>query len=176
LKKLIGILLLLCLIVPVAGTFTWLHLHKKAVRKEVKKELIAGIDKNELVILTFTKNEADAELKWEHSKEFEYQDQMYDVIETKVTENSITYWCWWDHKETKLNKQLTSLLTQILGTDHQKKENQQKLLHFYQSLYLNKTYDWKSKNIATAISHDKSGSFKEITIPFSPITPPPKVS
>jgi hypothetical protein len=135
LKKFIGIFLLLCLIVPFTGTVSWLNYQKKKVRNQIKHEIITGIDKSELVQLTFTIEETTSQLKWKHSKEFEFNHQMYDIVEADTTENTIIYWCWWDHQETKLNKQLTKLLAQFLGNDTQNKETKIRFANFYQTLY-----------------------------------------
>lgn len=100
--------------------------------------MIAGIDKKELAILKFTVDEAQTKLCWEHSKEFEYDGEMYDVVETQVTRDSVLYWCWRDHEETRLNKQLDDLVAQALGNNRQHKENQEKLIDFCKSLYCSK--------------------------------------
>lgn len=175
-KNLIGIFLLICLVVPIAGSFTWLHFHKKNLRKEVKQELIAGMDKSELTVLKFYKEEVNTLVKWEHAKEFEYQGQMYDVIETQINGNIITYWCWWDHKETHLNKQLNELLTQIMGNNQQKKEKQQKLLHFYQSLFVQKPLTFHFKNYTSESPLYCLFLCHKSSYTFSPLSPPPRRS
>ncbi|PVW17150.1 hypothetical protein [Marixanthomonas spongiae] len=136
-KKYISTLLLLCLLLPSAGTYLWLSLHKITLKKELKHNLIAGIDKEELVLLKFSKAEIDEKLRWEHSKEFEYKGQMYDVVETKKTIDSISYWCWWDYEETKLNRKLNKILLGVLDDDSQTKEQHKRLTKFYRSLFFN---------------------------------------
>ena len=98
--KLTGIFLLLCLVVPIATTFTFLHFHKKQIRREVKRKIIAGIDKNELILLRLSEIESQTKLNWKHSKEFEFNQQMYDIVETEVKGDTIYYWCMRDTKET----------------------------------------------------------------------------
>ncbi len=134
-KNLIGISLLICFIIPFAGTYSWLHYQKRSVRKKIKHEIIAGIEKEELVQLTFTLDETKNELKWKHSKEFEYKNQMYDIVEADTSGNTINYWCWWDHEETKLNKQLMALVDNFLN--HHPKKNKQKTQfeNFYKTLF-----------------------------------------
>ena len=132
--KCTSLFLLLCLVAPLAATFTLLHYQKRQVREAVKRQILAGVDQKELVLLKFTKKETEAHLRWEHDREFEYQGQMYDVVETIVKRDSIYYRCWWDHAETKLNKQLDELLASVLSADPQRNERQKRLFHFYQSL------------------------------------------
>ena len=174
-KKLTSILLLLCLILPFVGTVSWLNHQKKQIKRQVKHQIIAGIDKSDLVLLSFTKEEAE-QLKWKHSKEFEYKDGMYDIVEADTTNNTITYWCWWDYKETKLNKQLTKLLTQFLGNDTKNKETKTRLAQFYHSLYQTKHIPWKADLIAKEVNNDTAYRFNYTSLYFPPLTPPPNYS
>jgi hypothetical protein len=133
--KITGILLLLCLIAPIASTFTWLQCKKVLVRKAVKRQIMAGIDKNELVLLKFTRKESQTKLRWEHAREFEYKEEMYDIVKTETRGDTIYYWCWWDRVETALNIQLRNLVIIALNNDPQNKENQLRLSNFLKSLY-----------------------------------------
>ena len=169
-KKNIGIFLLLCLLLPSAGTYVWLTFHKKNLKKEVKHKLIAGIDKEELVLLKFSKAEVDKKLKWEHSKEFEYEGQMYDVVETKTTKDSISYWCWWDYEETKLNQKLNKIFIGVLGEDNQTKEKQKRLTNFYLSLFIHKKPIW---NFYTSEIDRQKEEISYFTIHYKSISFPP---
>ena len=123
------------MLVPFTGIYLWMQYQKKLIRKEVKIKLINSIDKEELVMLTFTRYEITTKLKWDHSKEFEYQGKMYDIVEVNTKDDTIFYWCWPDHKETKLNKQLNKLIAQALGNNQQNKEKHKRFQNFYKSLY-----------------------------------------
>ncbi len=120
---------------PVATTFVVLHAQKKQIKREVKWRMIAGIDRDELELIKLTREEAAEELEWEHSKEFEYRGEMYDIVETVVKGDSIFYWCWWDHEETRLNKQLGELLTFAYSEDSTNQRNKERLSIFYKSVY-----------------------------------------
>lgn len=115
--------------------YFWLQNEKSQVRKEVKSQLTRSIDKKFLVHLKFTKQFAKTELNWEHSKEFGYKGEMYDVIETLIVGDTINYWCWWDNEETNLNKKLNNLVAQALGNNHQNKENEKQLTNFFKTLF-----------------------------------------
>ncbi len=97
--------------------------------------MIAGIDKNELVHLKFTRVETETLLNWHHSKEFEYLGQMYDIVETKELGDSIYYWCWWDKAETALNRQLEQLAEAANGNNPKNTQQQQRLLDFQKTLF-----------------------------------------
>lgn len=109
-------------------------MEKYRIRKEVKRQIIAGIDKNELVLLTFSRAAINTDLRWEHAREFEYRGEMYDIVETNETGDSISYWCWWDHRETALNKSLDKLTQSACGQSPGSKEKQQRLQDFVRSL------------------------------------------
>lgn len=113
---------------------TWLHYQKVMVRKEVKWKMIEGLDREELALIKISKKQS-GQLNWEHSKEFEYYGEMYDVVYKKETTDSLFYWCWWDHKETQLNRQLASITKDLLDSDTKRKESSSRVAFFFKSLY-----------------------------------------
>lgn len=157
------------------ATFTFLQYQKKQIKREVKWKMIAGIDKNELVLLKFTEEEIQTELRWEHSKEFEYKDQMYDIVEKWVQSDTIYFWCWWDHEETKLNKQLDGLLANVLGNDQQRQEKKNQLADFFKKLY----HENQRIDFAKISEHRIDCFFFSedlASIYYTPPVPPPRFS
>lgn len=144
------------------------------VRKEIKRKIIKGLDKQELVLLKFSKNEAQTVLRWEHAKEFEFKCEMYDVVETKITNDSIHYWCWWDFEETSLNKKLFELTSLALNNNPQKKETQNQLIDFYKSLFCENfyTYSFEHKKPNNPIISNLQLNLDLIF--YSPPIPPPE--
>jgi len=128
-------LLFLCFVAPLATTFLVLQYQKKQVRKAVKWKMITGIDKEELVLLKFTEKEKQSLLNWKHDREFEYKGEMYDIVEIELKNDTTYYWCWWDHEETRLNKQLSELIWFKVTDNPKNKENQKRLSIFFKSLY-----------------------------------------
>ncbi len=171
-----GLLLCCALVDPVVATFTWLHYQKTIVKKEVKRQIIAGIDKDDLVLLKFSKKEAQIKLRWEHSKEFEYNQQMYDVVETGTLGDTVYYWCWLDQKETKLNRQLEELSAQALGKDNKIREKNERLISFFNSLYFAASFNWNGSTPELFYRQFClfSDLYSSITIP--PPAPPPQLS
>lgn len=161
------------LIAPAVVTYTWLQQRKRAVKKEVKWKMIAGIDKSELVLLKFSKSEIVSKLKWKHSKEFEFNSQMYDIVDKVISKDSIQYWCWWDYKETKLNKQLDELLVGVFQHDSKSKEKQDLLFKFYKSVYFQPVFSWSpfKQNDITKISYRYNNRYKSLFV-FSEVPPP----
>src|SRR5690606_30808540 len=55
--------------------------------------------------------DADRLLDWEHSREFAYLGEMYDVVRSSSTRDSVTYWCHHDVRETRLRASMQAFLT-----------------------------------------------------------------
>lgn len=136
--------------------------------------MIEGLEKNELVLLKFTAQESQTKLHWEHSKEFEYNDQMYDIVDTQIKGDTTYYWCWWDNEETKLNKQLDELLAYVLGNDPQNKDTQKQLSDFFESLYYFQVIP-TPQVFSQHIKENSHYSFSCITFSSSPPVPPPEI-
>lgn len=173
-KKLISILLLFCLIAPLAGTFTWLHVKKQLVKKEVKWKMIEGIDKEELVLLKFTRQETQTLLKWKHSREFEFRNEMYDIVETLIAGDSVFYYCWWDHEETHLSKKLNSLLAHAAGQKEQSKDRLNKIYQFFKSLYFDDLTSKSDQQFANQLKITFFYIEKYNSLFFPPPIPPPQ--
>ena len=172
--RILSISLLFVLLAPALIIGSWLNYQKSVVRHNVKWKMAEGMDKNKLTLLKFTKEESVTNLRWKHAKEFEYKGEMYDVVVKEVVEDTIHYWCWWDHEETKLNKQLAQLVNEALTTNPQKKEKEERLISFYKSMFW---ADIFSCDLTALIPESQSESFHLISfsaISFSPSTPPPK--
>ena len=177
-KQLIGLFLLLCLLLPSAGTYVWLSFHKIQLKKEIKHKIIANIDLDELVLLQFSREDAEKKLEWEHSKEFEYEGYMYDVVKTEVINDSISYWCWLDYKETKLNKKLNKILIGALEEDTESKEKHTRLTYFHQQLFYQNKPFWQIGFSGKYLQKDPmqyaTVYYQSISIP--PLTNPPRLS
>jgi hypothetical protein len=106
-----GIVLIGCVLLPLLGAYFFLQYQKKQIKREVKWKMIEGLDVSELVIMKFSKEQTVTELNWKHTKEFEYQGEMYDIVEKHDLGDSIEYVLWWDYAETLLNQQLQALVS-----------------------------------------------------------------
>ena len=135
-KKLISIVLLFLLVLPFVATYTHLKVEKKQLRRSVKHKIIAGIEKEELVFLSFSKNDVEKMLEWEHSKEFKFRGEMYDVVTTEETNDSISFWCWWDNEETLLSQKLALTLCGLLPMNAESSKTIQNLADYSRSLYI----------------------------------------
>ena len=137
--------------------------------------IIAGLEKEGLVFLKFSLEEAKVNLAWKHATEFEYMDNMYDVVDSEVQNDSVSYWCWPDKKESELNSKVEKLVSNALGQNPQTRENHSRYFNFLKSLYPQMVFDWNSGtfNIAEEILSPYSINYASLTI--SPLSPPPKI-
>jgi hypothetical protein len=158
----------------VATTFIFLKHQKKQIKKEIKRKIISEVDKSELVLLKFTEEEKNSQLTWEHSKEFEYKGEMYDIIETYKVGDTAYYWCWWDHEETKLNKQLNHLVSLAMGSNPKNQDNQQRLMNFFKSLYFSASTINESIVFIEIDNKCHLGDKFYHSVSLSPPPPPPK--
>ncbi|MBK8702676.1 MAG: hypothetical protein IPN33_03045 [Saprospiraceae bacterium] len=176
-RNLPGILLLLCLWAPFVGTYSWLKYEKKQVKREIKKKIIAGLDKSDLALVKVSTLTSKTALHWKHAHEFEYQGQMYDVVEIQHVGDSTYYWCWWDAEETHLNRQLNQLVANALGNNPQHKETQNRLIRFVQHLYCSPPPQWQLKSPPEDLCGRKAfwaNTLPLISFTSSPPTPPPE--
>lgn len=138
--------------------------------------MIEGLNREDLVLLKFTESETRSVLIWKHSKEFEFRGQMYDIVEAEHRGDSVYYWCWWDHEETRLNKQLNELVAHAMGKNQASKENSRRIIDFLKILYYKES---SSFLIATheLICKDLWASQPIYhSIGKSPPAPPPKIA
>ncbi len=134
-KKLLSIGLLCCLITPViitAGLYAW---QKYTTRQEVKRKLALTVPRESLVLLRFATHQLQTELRWEHAGEFEYRNQMYDVVYREQQDDSTLFWCWWDHTESQLNKVLNALVAHAVGQNDHAQKRAERLNIFFKSLF-----------------------------------------
>lgn len=133
--KATSILLFFCLMAPILVTFSSHVYLKKQIRKEVLIKITCGIDHSELELLTLSNKQCLTELKWENTEEFEYKNQMYDVVQKEHKNDTTYFWCWSDKKETKINKKLDEILAHTFGNHPKQNENLKRLVNFYESLF-----------------------------------------
>ncbi len=175
-NRIFGLVLLFCFVAPIVTVFGIIQYQKKQVKREVKWKMIAGMERDELVLLKFTEKEKNTQLRWEHSKEFEYKGEMYDIVETNIMGDTTYYWVWWDHEETQLNKQLDVLVAIALGNNPNSGKNQKQLHDFFKSLYFvelpsNGSLVFTEQQSKCFAEHEFHHSFAQ-----SPLVPPPEKS
>ena len=166
--------LLLILLCPTALAYLFFAWQKHQVKERVKAQLLAGMDVSELTELKFSAADAAVLLEWEEEHEFEYQGQMYDVVDVSIEGDSICYRCYQDQAESRLKEELRRLLARPLRDDSATADNTQRLMTFFQSLFC------VEKPSLAAPLWEKSSPRYFYTSPFGlpsgpPPVPPPEV-
>lgn len=173
-KKLISIALIISIAAPFWISYSIIQYQKYIVKKEIKKQIINGIDINELTLLEFSKIESQQKLEWEHSREFEYNGKMYDIVESKVKDDSVYYWCWEDNEETELNIKLNTLAEKDVGSNNTNNENLKRLSNFLFSLFYSNEDPFNTENNKKSSSLSAYYINNYLSLPTNPLTPPPK--
>lgn len=124
------------LILPIVLVLSFFYYQKYTVKQNIKHQLVSKISKNELLHLKFSVIDSQTKLFWEHSKEFEFNGEMYDVVKQENHGDSISYYCILDNEETALNQEINKLVFLFLNQNNQEKESKNKLKEFYKNLYL----------------------------------------
>lgn len=115
-------LLVFCLLFdPLISSFTWFRFQKNRLQKDVHRKIAAGELREHLVLLKFTKDEAQTQLKWLSSQEFEYNHQLYDVVESTIVGDSVLYWCWPDHEEMQIKAKIKEIIKLAFSSNSKKK-------------------------------------------------------
>lgn len=142
-SKYYALFLLACLSAPFAGTYTWLRVEKHRVRHAVKAQILAGMTKEDLVKLSFSRAGAIAQLRWEHPGEVEYRGEMYDVAHRETTTDSLHLWCVPDKRETALNRQINGLLARGIPDTPATHDVHNKYDGFLESLFWHAPTRWR---------------------------------
>lgn len=174
-KRIGPILLFALLTLPFTGTYLWLNIEKAMVKKAVKRHLVEGLDDDKLVRLEFTHQEAKVKILWHHEEEFEFNGQLFDIVRQQITSSGVVYWCFPDHEETQLQKQLTELLNLNLKKDIQRQHKQQLSVTFYKNLFF-ETENIKVEPAESILTKPYTHfSIKFTNCLFSPPAPPPRL-
>lgn len=133
--QVLSIAFILLLLTPVLVTVSSFKLRHHKIRKQVRTEIKAGVSEEDLVLLQFARSDIHSILEWKHSKEFKYKNEMYDIISSKETVDTISYWCWHDSKETDLNKRMTAMISKLLSGDRDQNSEEDQLISFFKNMY-----------------------------------------
>lgn len=172
-KSFLSIVLVALLFLPLWGTFGYLTLQKKQVQKSVKRQIMKGIDREELIFMAFSQEELQTKLNWKHAKEFELNGEMYDIVERNETVDSAFYWVWWDNDETELNQRVRNLTTALFGGNLSHHKSNLIVANFYHSLFFEtNNFAFKASNTS-----ESSAFFNYLLKPYDTYlevdSPPP---
>ncbi len=162
------------MLLPSVGSYIYWNSQKAFIRKQVKEKIITTTDMSEWVLLKFSESDLTSEIQWEHSKEFKYKGEMYDIIETKILGDTTYFWCWPDHEETSVNKKLSQIVAGLLENNPYNKECKENLSNFFKSLFYNEIPEISLNTIANYSSNLETYLFSCTTNYKVTPSPPPK--
>lgn len=103
-KRIVSILLILLLLYNAFGfLFSYFHL-KKTFKKEALEKIDNFLSEEELITLGFSNAELEEKVYFVHSREFIYNNEMYDIFKTEERNDSVFFRCICDKNETFLEK------------------------------------------------------------------------
>lgn len=172
-KRLFSVVLFCVLVAPFVLPYALMSYEKFQLKKTVKRQLLSGINKTELTCLKFSKEEIETVLKWEHSKEFEFQHKMYDVVYATSYSDSVMYWCWEDHAETVLEIELKSHIADALGASPNHEKNKHTLSEFFKQVYFSNVLKWNHFLTVVQLNYIQF-SVDELVGCFSSLVLPPE--
>lgn len=141
-KRAAGIFLLACITFPFWGSYCLLIVSRQVIKKEVRQQLLQGMNKEDLILLAFTRQQTLTKLRWEHDREFAYHGTMYDVVESTFREDSCFFLCYPDHRETALNREIAALVEKCMGRSPVQKDNQKTINRLLHLTYLCVPFSW----------------------------------
>lgn len=108
------------------------------VRHEMKQLIKAGVPEEDLVLLKITEAEEQNPdiFEREHSREFRYRGEMYDVIRQHTVGDTTFYTCIHDVKESRLFDKLDRLVMEELNEDEDRKKQHDLAFNFFTTDYL----------------------------------------
>lgn len=171
-KNIAAVILMLCFCLPFTGTYTYLHFKKKQIRAAVRKQIFASVPDEELVVLKFAVG--TELLRWEHSSEFEYDGNMYDVVSSVQEGDSVTYRCIPDIRETKVKRSIKELLAKKMGSDPKSKEQHKRLMDFCKALFFQQFRGYAGLPFFAEESTGTAYTMQISDMYFPPPLPPPK--
>lgn len=167
-------MLLFSFVAPVPLHYQFLLMQRKQIRKAVKRKMLAGMPRDMLVLLKFTEEEKTSRLRWKHSREFEFEGEMYDICDRETRGDTTFYWCYHDREETLLNRKLAALLDFALKRDARRHDKQQQFNNFYSSLFFT---EYRENDNFNPYATRHTGEYVQPGYPLVmhlPLLPPPK--
>lgn len=124
------------------------------VRHEMKQRIKQGIPEEQRVVIKITPEiESSTEVFTRiHSREFRYLGEMYDVLTSTSSADTMIYTCIHDVKESGLFKDLDTLVRHHLNQSPHEKKNKELAIGFFSQHYLafdNDIEKWWRNNISS---------------------------
>jgi hypothetical protein len=103
-QLLIAIFLCVSIAGPMSLGMAAFELRFWELKENFSERYVQSQNQERIQTLVFSKSEISQVLKWEHDREFEYQGQMYDVLEIHDKGEQVEYLVWHDEEESELKE------------------------------------------------------------------------
>ncbi|KOF04424.1 hypothetical protein OB69_01085 [Roseivirga seohaensis subsp. aquiponti] len=173
-KATIATILLALLTLPFGGTYLFLEMERAKAKQHAALAIANEENPVEMVHLAFTEAQMKSDLRWEHDGEFEYKDQMYDIISREVKGDTTYFYAYWDKLESIVNHKLNELIALHFGGKSDQQDDSQLVVSLVKALYIQ-----PSVQSTTFIKPIVSTQFFEIEMTYDPRSqgvdgPPPR--
>ncbi|MFA6924260.1 MAG: hypothetical protein WC223_08390 [Bacteroidales bacterium] len=169
-KKIISILLICGFAYGINGYYLNFKIEQIQIKENIKKEIQKQLKtyNKKLVVLRFSFNEL-LKIKWiKKNKEFLYNDNMYDIVKSEISNDKIHYYCINDHKEKQLITNFDKSVKEQTGKSKRTNNFKKQINNYFFKEITN-----------TGITKEKSINFFNYTIDYKSVyknilSPPPK--
>lgn len=115
-------------LIQLQGPWLIFKVQQYFIRVEIKSEIKSGIPADQLVKLAIAKaweEQKNPRFEREHSKEFRFDGEWYDVIKHEQIGDTTYYWCIHDFKESALFATLEHLTYELLFENENEDERKE---------------------------------------------------
>jgi len=91
------------------------NIQKLKIRDKIESELKFCVTEDEIIELTFTREQSDKYLTWLSKREFKYADLIYQVVKVKYSGDKIIYYCRLNIETLKMVDDIDNLVGILMG-------------------------------------------------------------
>jgi hypothetical protein len=159
---------------PLIISYIWYSFERENIRAGVKSRIRSGIDRKELTMISLHTSILDSELHWVKPHEFRFRGEMFDVVETTVSNDTVHYLCYPDEKENILNKKITGMVNDAFGQHPANQEHQKQIRNFFNSNYLPVSQTVHQQMFSSIFPYWPFFGERMVGLEPEPLQPPPR--
>jgi hypothetical protein len=134
-KKILSIITIFCFTIPALSVYFFLLAEKENIKNLTHEKLFSEKKSTNWIKIELSEKEAHQLIEWENDHEFEYNQNMYDVVKREQSGNHLIFWCYQDVEESFVNEQLEELFSYLTGGHSTRPETQHLLKEIFKKLY-----------------------------------------
>lgn len=149
-RTIVSIFLLAIFAVPFFWGPSWLGMEKRQIQKHVRNNILPTVDESELITFKVSIADTLSQFKWKHSKEFEFEGKMYDIVKRKRNGDQITYLVWQDDEETAINSKIKQLTNSIFDNSNDSRNSQLSFQLLVKTLFTEDSLEFTSSYLSSS--------------------------